>query len=463
MRKSLAKIKKHQMGDLPKEIYWLLAFQSFNAINFTIILGAPLTLLARYLDASEGYIGLINALAPFMVVLQLTATNAVQKYGSRSIMFYGWTIRSLMLLLIVPLPFMVGMYSSTLLASTMFISILLFTVVRGYASTAWLPWLSSLLSPNQRGHFLGLEQRVMNLTAFMTLVGGGYFLGDDPPAWKYSALFGFAAVCGVISAQFLRRVPKIPKEVRMRQETRSFLEMKSGMVRVWKGAPFRRLLSYAVFFTFAVMAQPMFLILFLKERLFIPEGKIMAIQSAATVGVFLTAVTWGKLTDRYGSRPFIRLADLGVFSTFLFWLLCAMQVFPPNIYVLYLVFFLGGAFISAHAIGQTKLTLGCIPKSETTFGMALFQVIVAVSSGSAPFIFGLIADQLNVWLDQGQNSSLNTYTVVFALFLIIGLYSQRLLAFVPEPRRWKAHHVLIQLFYGWPIRVLATGIMKRGK
>ena len=59
---------------------------------------APLVLLARFVGADEGDIGILLSLTPFMLLLQLFGTNIAERWGYRRLMTAGWTVRSAMLL-----------------------------------------------------------------------------------------------------------------------------------------------------------------------------------------------------------------------------------------------------------------------------------------------------------------------------------------------------------------------------
>ena len=54
---------------LPNYTRRLLGFQAFNSVNFTIAIGTPMVLLAKFLGAGETMIGLLIALTPFFNVI----------------------------------------------------------------------------------------------------------------------------------------------------------------------------------------------------------------------------------------------------------------------------------------------------------------------------------------------------------------------------------------------------------
>lgn len=447
---------------LPPHVRWLLAFQVFNAFNFTLVLGAPVVLTARYIGASESEIGLMNAMMPLMVSLQLLGTLAVGWLGYRRTMVWGWGLRSFSLLIIVPLPFLVGNARSETLVLLMLLGILGFTSIRGVASAAWFPWLSNLLPEGKRGNFLGMEQRVMNASAFIALIACGWFLGDNPAPWQYSMMFVFAWLAGLGSVGMLLRVPETGAGLRRAESPRRKIsQFWPAVRRVLSHKPFRRTLLYVCAFSLAMMAQPVFLVLYLREGIQFGEGMILKLQAGATLGVLTTAVFWGRLTDKIGSRPLLRICDIGIFSTIGFWLVCALGGFSPSVPLAFTVFFAGGIFIAAHAVSQTRLLFGCCPEDVLTFAMALFQVIVSLCGATAPILFGLVLEKMLENSSAAPGPRSIPFAVLFGSFIIVGIVSQFLLSHVPDPKRVPTRRVLLGVLYGWPMRIL-SGLMSDG-
>ncbi|MCC7391767.1 MFS transporter, partial [Candidatus Sumerlaeota bacterium] len=440
---------------LPGVTRWLLAFQACNSCNFTIALGAPLVLTARHLGANEFHIGIMSALPIMLTALQLFATNLVDRLGYRRLMLMGWSARSFMLLLISPLPFLVGKAPSEYLVWGMILPIMGFSAIRGFASGAWLPWLSAVLPPSQRGNYLGREQRTMNLGTFATLLLSGWFLGTNPSNWQYALLFVFAWMAGMASVYFLRKTDDTPPTARQGEPRRGIAELLRGVRRTWRHTPFRRTMHFIFVYTLALSAFPAFLVLFVKEELHFKEGEVLVVQAANAVGVFITAVYWGMLSDRSGSRPLLRIADIGMIIIVLYWIAAAFNFHTTTFLEAAVAYVLWGACAAAHAVAQVRLVLGCYPKRELLVGTAVFQVIASVSGGIAPLLTGWILMKLRSGDAMTPGAGRSAFVVVFALSLALALLSQILLSRVPEMKAIRTHKLLMQVIYDWPIKVLS--------
>lgn len=441
---------------LPGYVRWLWMFQAFNAFNFTIALGAPLVLLARMLGAGESAIGILIALSPFLLILQLTATNYADRWGYRRLMLAGWSTRSFMLLLVVPLPLLLGRLPSWVLVTGLMIPMVLFNLVRGFAAGAWLPWLTQLIPEGSRGRFLGFEQMIINISATLTLLACGWFLGHSPEGWRYSVIFAAAWAGGMVSVIFLRKAPSKMPYSGLPPARRKLGDVKAALRRAWAHTPLRRTARYAALVTFAISAIPGFLILFLRDELQWSEGKIVLLQAVSPVGCLLTAVFWGRLSDQAGSRPILRVTLTGLFLLTVFWAFCALGVLHPRPWAVAAIYLLWGVFGVGHTIPQLRLVLDSCPPDEITVGMSAYQVLVSVTGGVAPVLWGYLLENLRYLQSVGRMNGLNGFAFFFTICGILLIGSHFFLGRIRESHALGTGRLLVQMFWEWPLRVLSS-------
>src|SRR5438046_4867035 len=68
-------------------------FATFNALSFQIVLGSPMVLYARSLDASATVLGIIAGMMPLLVIFQIPAASHSNRVGYKRFVFAGWGTR----------------------------------------------------------------------------------------------------------------------------------------------------------------------------------------------------------------------------------------------------------------------------------------------------------------------------------------------------------------------------------
>jgi len=440
---------------LPSYTRSLLLFQMFNGCNFTIALGAPMVLTARFLGAGESAIGALIALTPFLATLQMFSTELAERWGYRRLMVTCWSGRAFMLLLVVPLPFLTGRLSPGLLVAGLFVPLFAFNAIRGVAACAWFPWIRELIPADRRGYFLGLEQRVVHGSVLVTLLLSGWFLGTSPQGWRFSALFAAAWGAGLASALVLTRIPDRMPEASRQRSSRSVRARLAAVKQVWAHKPFRRVTRFGALSTFAQAAIPGFLVLYLRDELGWPERTILLFGAGSTLGVFMIAVLWGRWSDRVGSRPLLRLVVAGQMVLLSAWVLFATGVLGASSLTVGPVYILTGVLFASQAIALIRLFLSACPENETTLGIMVYQVTACFFGGCAPVLWGFALRGLRRWAGAEPGATSLPFAVFFVVALVLLGAAQLLLSRIPEPEAMPTRRLLVQVLWGWPLRVLS--------
>src|SRR5436190_21608224 len=65
-------------------------FATFNALSFQIVLGSPMVLYARSLEASATVLGIIAGMMPLLVIFQIPAAAHIALVGYQKFAYAGW-------------------------------------------------------------------------------------------------------------------------------------------------------------------------------------------------------------------------------------------------------------------------------------------------------------------------------------------------------------------------------------
>lgn len=142
----------------------------------------------------------------------------------------------------------------------------------------------------------------------------------------------------------------------------------------------------------AVMAHgPAFLIpaLVQQEGLSLPRAGLVA--AAPTLGVMLSLVAWGLVTDRRGERV-VLLA--GLILTTIAGLAAALA---PSLGWLTLALFLGGAAAASTSAASGRVVVGWFPPRRRGLAMGIRQMAQPIGVGIAAITIALLADAQGVY------------------------------------------------------------------
>jgi MFS family permease len=141
----------------------------------------------------------------------------------------------------------------------------------------------------------------------------------------------------------------------------------------------------------AVMAHgPAFLIPALVQQEGLSLARAGVVAAAPTLGVMLTLVAWGLLTDRRGER-LVLLSGL-VLTT----LAGLAAVLSPGLGWLTLALFLGGAAAASTSAASGRVVVGWFPPRRRGLAMGIRQMAQPVGVGVAAISIAVVADTRGV-------------------------------------------------------------------
>ena len=140
-----------------------------------------------------------------------------------------------------------------------------------------------------------------------------------------------------------------------------------------------------------MMHGPVFLIPVLHDREGLSLAQAGVVAAAPVVGVMLTLVAWGVLTDRRGER-LVLLSGL-VLTTLAG--LVATQV--DGLVPLTAALFLGGAAAASTNAASGRVVVGWFPPQRRGLAMGIRQMAQPIGVGVAAITMAVIADRHGIW------------------------------------------------------------------
>jgi MFS family permease len=412
----------------------VVAGWGFGAAFTNVTSGAIYTAFARALGANDFAFGVLAAALPAMSFLQILAAKLVEHSGKRKrqVLIAGligrglWALAATLPLVSQAYPELIG--SQHLLAFVIG-AILLAGAFQAFSTPAFFSWMADLVPSRVRPTFFASRMRFGTWVAVLTTIVSGLIADHYSSLNVYCILLALAGVCGMLDIAYLIgvREPETNAETNVKPSRTSppIWEMVSVPLRE---TAIRRFLLFVSILMFSYGLQGPFLWLHALEYLHLSKtltGLLLA--GVPLVAIASTTRFWGDVLRRYGNRPVMRFASMGIALASVGWLIAR----PGAWDVLPFLLFASGAMAGALELANQNLITGLSPHVPRSSLAAMFSISAGVSFAVAAWLGGALA-QAFVWIN---NSGLDwfgmpivNYHMLFLISLALRLFNATFVA-----------------------------------
>ncbi len=360
-----------------------------------------------------GEIGGVGNILPQLFV----ASRIEHRIHKRPLLRFAITVRALCWGLVALITYLFAENNPSIALWGIFSFLFLFTFMGGVATVPFMDIWGRTIPSNLRGRFFGYRQLLGGFLAILSGLVVKFVLNGSGIAFpkNYALLFLFAFILITISYFALGSVREPSTEVHKEQlPFYDFLRKAAGILK--KDTNYRKFLFIQILSGAIALSLPFF-VLYAKDVLKVRIGMVGVFLSAQMLGLVISNIVWGHLSDYLGSKRVIQFSILFGLLAPLFVLILPRHC--PNLFVILFVFL--GFFISGRAIGKNSFLLDTAPAKDRPRYVSLegtFRLPVVFF----PLIGGVLI----------QRSS---YSVVFAItgLFLLGAF---ILSFsLKEPRR----------------------------
>lgn len=292
----------------------------------------------------------------------------------------------------------------------------MFGLLQGMQGVIFNYLMSKVIPVSKRGRLTGLRNFLAGITsAGVAIVGGHYFLGNDPTISGYSYTFVLAFVltmCGLLSLAFMKE----PEPPTLRPRS-SLVDRLSEIPALLRDDPaFTRYFAARALATTGRMALP-FYILHAGASLELTGSNLGILTVAFTLAGTVSNLLWGTLADRTGFR-LVFLASIGLWVASTLLLLVS-----SGLAMMVLVFGGIGAAVQGFQNASMNLTLEFGRREDLPIRIAIANSASEFAGAIGPLLGGAIA-------------ALFGYPALFSTSVAFLLAGGLMVVFlVPEPRR----------------------------
>jgi len=421
--------------EIKKGLKFSIAEGVFAHIYANLTGGIFLPAFALLLMASDFTIGLLASIPFFGTIAQIFGSLLVERYRQRKrvTIFFSFISRILWLPICILVAVLFDI-NRDLLLSLIIILIIIHHVFGSISGVAWLSWMSNLVPPVIRGRFFGLRNSFLGIITIAVTLLGGVFLdwykdtfNNLSSSYSFLILFSFAVIAGLISLFLISKQPDVQETVHKP------LIVKSIFSEPFKNIQFRKLISFAMFWSFAVnFASPFFIVYMLRD-LFLSYTLVSTVTIFSATADLFGMGFWGHFSDKHGNRPVLIISAMaGSFLPFA-WLFTSPSAW--SIYVLIpLLHIAGGFFFAGYNLCSVNLLFGIAPRQNNSMFFALWSMINGLAAGLGALCGGFMANRLTTLAIELPFDWESIFKIIFLFSFIMRFSSIFLLRKVQDAR-----------------------------
>ena len=415
-------------------------FATFNALSFQVVLGSPMVLYAKSLEASATVLGIIAGMMPLLVIFQIPAAAHIARVGYKRFVYAGWGTRVMFIFGVALVPLSGGFLGNVTQLALILSLLFGFNLSRGISSAAWLPWITTLVPIEIRGKYLAREATCVHTASCVAMMLSALSLGHQSRAWQFAALFGFSGIAGAISLSFLKRIPDVEPPERQVSSSQPV-----PWLEIARYEPFRKLLRMNTAWSVAYGGLSAFTVAYLKAEAGMSEGSILFVTGVAFLGGLAGLRYFESRTDRLGSKPVLTFC-LSIWILILVgWCLFAGRLVHPQFGLVLLLESLMGFAYALVNMNNTRLAMVLTPVMGRSHFFALYSVVANLALGLAPVLWGLVIDAFGARRFRWHHAELNRFSLFFLCVLGVFALALALSRRLDEPKARDVDELIMEL------------------
>jgi MFS family permease len=298
--------------------------------------------------------------------------------------------------------------------------------MHNFAIPFWFSWMADLIPKRVLNRVWGWRQRAMHLswTAANLLVTVLLYYVRWPATVTFPVLTVLAVAAGLTDVLLFLGVVEPPNLIR--RDARPLHDLVAPM----RHPDFRRFVFFTCAWSFATACASSFMMLYVLKVLGVSMWETSLMWCVQGLGTALASGFWGRIADRHGQRPVIRLCV--VLKPVIVIVFCLLT--PANVrWLLPLVFFPDGMLNSGYTIATNGYMLSLAPRENRSAFIAAITGLSGVCGGVSTMVAGAVLGVTAGWSVDLFGRTLNHYHLLFAASLAMRVVCIRLARIIREP------------------------------
>ena len=411
----------------------------------------------RELGATEFQFGLISGLPLIMIFMQFVGAAVLNRVARRKPIFVGLALAYRLLYLGVAfLPLALRHSSPQAVMPVIIVFLALIAAASHFASPFCFSWVADIVPRRVMNRVWGWRQRVafVGWTMAYLVVTGLLYSRQGPTTRLYPLLVAGALVAGAVDILLYLRLPDPPNAI-IRDR-----DLWHNLVEPARNPLFKRFIAYACFWEMALQFGSVFLIVYSLKILKLPPYLVMLYWTLQGIGNAIASGFWGRMADRFGHRPVLRIC-IG-YKPMLF--LGFLLVTPHNMYWLIpLLLFPDGLVNAGYGLANQGYLLTMSPQRNRSMFIAAQTGLAGICGGLSVIVSGALLERMEGFSVSFWGRTWINYHVIFAGCALLRMATQILAARIHEPGAVRTRVLVRSLLDESPLRSIhfPVGLFRR--
>ncbi len=331
---------------------------------------SSLTGYAGYLGAGDFIYGLLTAIPLAAALLQIPFASLVSRTQKRKkyMMTYGLFSRALWLPVAL-IPFFIPASHSNFRLWTVILLIGISSAYGSFINVCWMPWMADLVPVTIRGRWLSKRDGITSIASVTMGLIVASILDRMSGYHGYALVFTIASVLGMLDMCcffFMEEIYRTPPLQ---------LKLLPVIKQVFRNKPFYKFMLFWTAWSFTANMSGAYLARYSLTEMGLSYTQYTLCSQVTAAAVTVLVVShWGRLLDRFGSKPVLWCSCIVAGLTPLFFLFSTYgSIWPPLLHN-----FIGAAFWSGANLAATSLQLSSSPDEQRPSYVAVFSCVTSL-------------------------------------------------------------------------------------
>lgn len=412
------------LGADTRKKYRMFAYASTWFGCFTDVVmdnSAIIILYLAMLGGSESMIMLSTSLVGMVSMFLLIPTaRIVDKLGAKRVINISCYIALTSYLMMASGAFFGGMGKYVA-----FTGCFIFCISKPLWMGAWMPLLSNILLPKERGDFFGFMRFSYYILSASILSLVGFAMGEKPPAWVLQTVIAMTGILVIGRIIFISKI-KIPDHVEVKRNIRKSVK------EALSNSSLVGFCIYICFISFAYMTVLPLPMLYLKKGLHCGDNIVQIISSVGIFGYVLGFFVYGKLVRQIGIRNMQFMIHTLFILIPLSFFFCGEKT-PYVAEIAGVLLFFGNFAFACFYCAFSQETLSLAKPGNVPMSTALCQTYQMMGMGFSRVAssFLLLGGILSTSWNYG-GFTFNNYQTIFLICASLGFFGLALVILLPS-------------------------------